>query len=149
MGVMITIDNNTKYCDQHGLCRHEVEPCICIEMSVEENVTPWANCPHCMGTGELQYKVRPFELNMSNGNFLRLWSDLMLGSDLFGSVDARVLSGRLGLPELSVRPATEEIHGENIVINGGVTYEQAHRYHKTLAAICDEAERREELVIWG
>lgn len=121
-----------------------------MELSPDGSNTAHPECYYCGGKGSVSFDIVPFEMQLSNLNFCRLWNDLGLDPEPCGSVDPRLLLGRLGTPELSVRPPSEGVwQGGCHVITGGITYEQSHRYHVRLQGICEEASRREERIVWA
>jgi hypothetical protein len=146
MSITITINNNRAACDEAGLAKTVVEACGCDCGSDKE----LPMCQYCGGTGEFRHVVYPYDLNVANGNFARLWAALGLPIKYQGEVDPRRLRRALRVGHEIVQRGTE-LHqelGKATTINFGITDEQAQRYWRALEEICDVAERREELVIW-
>lgn len=143
MAVTITIRNNDQFCVNHKLVRYDAYDCGC-----DRN----PRCPDCGGAGEIRFPVYPFSLNVANGNFATLWSALGFDADVdCGSMDGRALAAALRNldPALLIRAdrASETPDGPRVYW-AGIVGAQADRYIEILSAIADEAQRREELVIW-
>ena len=126
MSVTITISGNMTYCQEHNL--------------VEES-------------DGIEYY--PYEMNLSNGNFSTFANSLGLieqEEDMWaGEVYPQKVLQLLKSfdPELAVRGQTEEFGKKGArIINCGLRDEQVHRYCELLTIMCEEAERREEKIVW-
>lgn len=145
MSITITIANNRQHARQHGTVRHESFDCDMCEGKAND-------CPFCQGTGKVTFERLDHELNLANGNFSTLWNSLGLDVEPFGEIDGRTLARAVETldPSLAVRSPSVEYRNERpFVYGGGIDREQVNRYIGSLLAIAREAERREELVIWG
>lgn len=147
MSVTISIGGNRDYCIQNNLIQYDEYPCICAWNDNEADPA----CPDCKGTGIERFEVLPFELNVANGNFHMLWSALGLECDYCGSMHPHLIATILRSfdPELLRRADRVEQDNGPMVVHCGTTPEQVQRYIETLTEIVNEAERREELIIWG
>lgn len=125
MGVTITPNNNVRYCmDNQLVCTTVID-------------------------GE-EYEVYPFELNVSNDNWMSIVRGLGLSvheDQSIGAMDARTLLRALEARLPNFVLAREGYRDVN-VIEMGLRHEQLNRYWRELKAIAEEAERREELVAW-
>ena len=145
MSITITIANNREHARQHGNVRTETFDCEMCERKSND-------CPFCQGTGKVTFERLDHELNLANGNFSTLWNSLGLDVEPFGEIDGRTLANAVETldPSLAVRSPSVEYRNERpFVYGGGIDHEQVNRYIGSLLAIAREAERREELVIWG
>lgn len=145
MSITITIVNNRQHARQYGTVRHESFDCDMCEGKSND-------CPFCYGTGKVTFERLDHELNLANGNFSTLWNSLGLDVEPFGEIDGRTLANAVETldPSLAVRSPSVEYRNERpFVYGGGIDHEQVNRYIGSLLAIAREAERREELVIWG
>lgn len=131
MSVTLTISRNMEYCKARGLITYEILD------------------------GE-SFEIYPFELNIANGNFSTFANALGLVDDEEGMYCGEVYPHKLKIllkeldPALAVRDGSEDYgQGGARIINCGLTEAQIQRYITELQSICDEAEKREELVVWG
>lgn len=163
MSVTFTIHKNIEYCQKKGICREEVYDCQCIDCN---NGVPKQDCMDCHGEGKVRFLVYPYELNMVNSNFKTFTSALGMENDYCGDIDPRKLEDLLCKlnPELAIRANKDEIvenakvksddvelfhvHQVN-VIDYGLDAEQINRYITILFDICEEAIKRNELIVWG
>ncbi|MCR9292026.1 MAG: hypothetical protein NXI32_04855 [bacterium] len=155
MSVSITIRNNSKFCDKHGLTHVDQEQCLCTQGGEAE-----PSCAYCRGSGVETVRSYPFELNVSNVNFVALWRALglvVVENDLCGSLDARTIMAAMERSDMSTmqRPYIyqtginengEKVHAEHR--DYGIDADRVQSYRTRLAAICQEAERREEEIVW-
>jgi len=93
-------------------------------------------------------------MNLSNRNFSTFWSALGLNvkDGLFGREYPQKILDRLRTfePALALRETEESVGAQGCqMIDFGITPEQVRRYVWNLKKICDEAERKEEFVVWG
>jgi len=122
MSVTITIDKNMEYCHRKK----------------------WEKKGECGET------IRPFEFNVTNGTFCNLWKCLGFEMDEQtawpGEVDGRVLQQCL----FSFKPHSivREAKQNETVWQGPLSFKQASRYRILLRVIAQEAEKREEKVVW-
>lgn len=147
MSVTITIAHNRDHARQHGTARMIAEPC-CHD----------ADCPYCGGKGQMEaHEELPFELNLANGNFATLAAAIGCfgdGDDMWcGSAYPHAVKAALRCldTELAVRCPTKEFgkRGKLRSMDCGCRPEQVERYTAELTKIADEAERREEMIVWG
>lgn len=131
MSVTITIMGNQKYCQDYGLVKYE-------EYDGEK------------------YSLYPFELNLSNGNFSTFANALGLidtEEDMWcGEIYPQKLMMLLRQfqPELAVRAEDKDVGDKGcLYINCGLEQDQIDRYVVLLTVMAEEAERREEVIVWG
>lgn len=139
MSVTITIVHNRQHAIDTGSMLYEEFDCQC---------EGGHGCSECGGTGKVRFERLRFEMNVANGNFDTLWSALGLDlADRCGSMDGRVLQAAVRCADeaLIVREGTREQN----YIDCGIGQGQAASYLARLMEIAVEAERREELVVWG
>jgi hypothetical protein len=108
-------------------------------------------CLECEGTGQLEIRELPFELNIANGNFCTLWNALGLDSEPCGEIPAgEVLLALESLEhELLERSETVQRGRRGCrVIDCGIGPQQAQRYIAALTAIAREADNRIEPIVW-
>lgn len=87
------------------------------------------------------------ELNISNSNFVALWSLLGLESgDYYGSIDADSFLSLLD--KLNPKSLVRKDEVEKNFISCGITLEQSTRYYWLLRKIALEAKSDEMQVIW-
>ena len=142
MSITVTINGNYDYCDAHQLTVKQEEECLCVHHEATE-----ASCPFCKGSGVYVDVLYPFEMNLANRNFATLWNSLGLEFDYTGSIDARLVRDALSrLPQDLLLRSTRR---EGNCIDFGISEAQASSYVSRLQDICDEAERREELITWS
>lgn len=146
MSVTITINKNDTYCEKEGLVTKDEYDCQCSF----DGVSP--NCQECNGKGKIYFDHFPFEMNLANGNFRTLFASLALepGEYLNGEIDARTMKQALRSAEVALierAPHTEQ--GRVTIHHCGIDKEQASRYLERLLEITAEAERREEMIVWG
>lgn len=156
MTITVSIANNLEYCRQNNLIQIRSEPCLCAD-----NPTP--GCHYCTMTsdptpGVWVEEIYPFELNMANANFSTLWNSLGLDFDYCGQIDARIVLRALESMDSDL-PLRAAVHDTGVdedgrrvgpeIIKCAIGRLQVVRYVIELSKICEEAERREELVCWG
>jgi hypothetical protein len=120
------------------------------------SITIMGNYDYCQKHNLVENDEYPFVLNMSNGNFSTFANALGLvdqEDDMWtGEVYPQKVKKLLLCfdPELAVR-GQEDSYGRNgcRVIECGLQEEQINRYIALLMLICEEAERREEKIVWG
>lgn len=145
MSVTISICNNIQYCERKHLVQKNMHECGCVC-----DGQPEPKCWICKGTGEWEETVYPFEVNVSNGNFIALWKAIGLRidcSDLSGRMDGRVMLR--ALKSIDVKSMVREPVVDGNHMDFGISSDQADRYIETLTKISMEAERRESDVCWG
>ena len=126
MSVSITITGNKKYCDKNGLFR---------EVSDD------------YGT----FREYPFDMNLANGNFASFFGAMGM-VEAFGEIYPQKLSAKLSaLQANDAEREYSEFDTESAchIIDCGLTKVQISRYTELLKVMCDEAERREEKIVWG
>lgn len=149
MSVTITIANNDTYCKNNNLVTQDVYEC---QQCSFDGVSP--NCQECGGNGKVSFDHFPFERNLANGNFRTLFASLALepGEYLNGEIDARTMKKALRSAEVALierEGRTEGEQGKVVIHHCGIDKEQASRYLEWLLEITAEAERREEMIVWG
>lgn len=144
MSVTVSIQGNHDWCREHGRVVKVKEECCCVFKGEAEE-----DCFLCNGSGIEERDEYPFQLNLANGNFARLCNDLGIKCEPDGEIDGRTLLSLLGSPELHVRDTVEHGGDGPFMLTGGITLDQATRYHARLREIALEAQRREALVVWG
>ena len=146
MSVTIEIENGREWAKQHNFVERVEEPCgdMCSKLD---------DCVFCSGTGIYVEEIYPFEMNLSNANFFRFMRGLGFKEPEYaGELDGRVLIKRLQglMPEKVVRKSVKEtgVNGATL-ITGALSEDLVALFVQRLSSICEEAQRREELVIWG
>lgn len=126
MSVSITISGNVQFCDRNGLFR---------EIHDDYGIM----------------REYPFDMNLANGNFAALWSAMGMDS-MYGDIYPQKLAARVRALKCEdvVREESSEFgSGGCEIINCGLPAEQVSRYIEALSLMCEEAERREEKIVWG
>jgi len=148
--ITISIANNEDHAEELGLVSSETHPCVCTYALG----TPDALCACCDGTGEVTLELYPYEYNLSAGAFSTLWHSLGFAYRDSGTIDPRTLLQRIrSTPaELLTKPAREEVvysEGDPHTMRfAAVTVARAEQYLEELTDIAEEAEKREDPVVW-
>lgn len=143
MSVTITIQNNYAYCDTNNLTTIEK-----FDLSTEDGKY-WSAVYRAD-----HRKEYPFEMNLSNSNFIALWGMLGLNPEYSGSIKPEELEGRLNnikgkLADLT-SPTVIEMKDEcPKIIEFGRSMNQVTRYYFELRKIASEAIKRNEIIVWG
>lgn len=148
MSITITIRDNREYVTVNCPDRIDVETYDC---QCDFDGNPNKNCCDCGGTGVVQFRNYPWEMNLANGSFTTLWSALGMDADWCGEIDARVLLHRLRTTDPSLAERADEIQrqeGSATFISFGIDGDRTARYFAMLETICREAERREQPILW-
>jgi hypothetical protein len=148
MSITISIADNEAYCRENNMGTEEDYECICLDCDQQ----PLRSCPHCRGKGTESVTVLPYELNIANGNFAALWASMKLEVDCCGRIDSRTLGERLWKLDIhrSVQqPSVIKIPDGPTIHDGGLSLDQIVRYVEVLLVMSNEAERREQPVVWG
>lgn len=144
MSITITINNNEKYVRENKpeeIEKRKIE-CYCVWHG---QVDP--TCPKCKGKGWDFYAFYPYEMNLANANFATLWNSLGLESKPWGELNPQVALKALARTPTAL--LVRENRFEDRVYHCGIHEDQANRYFASLKKIADEAEKREEKIIWG
>lgn len=151
MSITVSIDNNVSYVDSTcpDLVQYEDFPCQCADFSEDGQGNP--DCWECKGAGIVRFSQYPFEINMANANFRTTFAALGLDTDDYGEMDPRVLLKALDRTPaaLMLREDQEESGSGPHLYSFGIHPGQADRYQRELRTLAQEAERREEKVVWG
>ncbi len=102
-------------------------------MYCEDLDNPNFNCHDCHGEGKVVFKESQWEMNLSNFNFPMLWEALSVSpysdKNMVGEITPKFLLERIGaLP---------------------VPTPQISKYLPQLRRISEEAQQRNQLVLWG
>lgn len=140
MGVTITIAANDKFCRDNGLTTVEKEECFC----------DGKGCEFCEMKGFYEMESRPFEMNVTCANFATLWNSLGLQfdgeNDWCGEIAPHAVLSVLRTMDPAL--LLKETRVEGNMTSFGTGEERAARYLNGLREIANEAERREENIVW-
>ena len=146
MSVTILIANSKKYIDQNHpeMIKVETYDCQCAYGG-----TPEDDCWECKGSGIVKFENYPYEMNLANGNFRTLWNSLGFSTEegLYGVMRPQAILKALKRTPYEL--IERESKQEGNVHTGGIHTGQAMRYLEVLEVIAREAEKREEVIIWG
>lgn len=127
MSITITICHNVEHCKEHKLGSKQHDECMCVGGPDD---LPNINCSFCHGIGVLVSVDIPFEFNLANFNFGRIWNALHLECDECGEITPHKILKHMEIydPCLS---------------------ESDLRRYDAINSICQEAMKRGEMVTWG
>lgn len=143
MSVTITISGNRKFCQDNNLVGKLEYNCQTCEFDGNK-----PTCRECGGSGKVCFEDLPFEMNVTNGNFNRLWEILGITFSYSGTVNALTLLNKLANTSASKMVSTwwcEETELEYYA----TTPDQAQSYFDRLAQIAAEAMKRNQVIVWG
>ena len=129
MSVTITISGNETYCHKHNLVEYE---------EFEGTKSP----------------LYPYQLNISNSNFSTFANAIGLvdqEDDMWtGEIYPQKLKRLIACfdPQLAVREQNDDDDNGSRFIDCGLPEEKVDRYLTLLTIMAEEAERREEKIVW-
>lgn len=146
MSVTVTVANNENYCVENNLVGYTEYGCQTCEFDGNK-----PDCRECGGSGKVRFDDFPFEMNIANGNFSRVWQALDLPVEFGGHLDAKTLLAKVAACDVSkiVRDPRSEQSGNVRVHYCGISHEHAQSYLSRLEDIAREADRRGKEVVWG
>ena len=136
MSITFTIQNNRQWCEEFDEIRYCKQVCPYCDGHHSES------CEVCTGSGKVVVSILPHEINFNNGNFVNIFSILL--NRCPGPSEA-IWPQRL-LPSLNKIPPS---FVERLSAIFGIPLESLQVKFDTILDICEEAARREEMVVWN
>ena len=141
MTVTITIEGNHNYCRKNDLLiEHTYECPQCSTSPIN------LQCEECFGTGYGTYKTYPYEIIMTNQDFSDFLATVGLTDQiLYCRIWPQKLTNRLaGLVDMIHETDMEKVEEKPYAGE----YQKVCTYVIEMYELCQEAIRREEMVVW-
>ena len=141
MPITIKIEGNDNYCRKNNLQTEHSYTCPqCV------GVIGDIACTECRGLGNATYKTNPYELVMTKQDFSDFLATIQLTDRILdGRIWAQKMTGRLaGLVDMIHESDMEKVEEKPYAGE----YQKVCSYVTEIYELCQEAIRREEMVVW-